>query len=824
MEPKRVVEKIKGIVPYLFAALVFIIIAVAYCKPILSGKVLSQGDIAQWKGMNHEREIYQSQTGEHTFWTNSMFSGMPTYQIGGTNYSSPATSVIDRVVSFFNALSHLFFSSVLAIILGYLVGFFILLRSFNVNKWISVIGSVAITMSTYFFIIIVAGHETKAMTLGYMAPVIAGFFLIFRKKYLWGVPLVMLYTSFGLYRHPQMAYYIFMMIGIFAIAEIVVHLREKRYKDLAVGVLLFAASLFVGAGTGYSNYKANSEYVKETMRGGHSELVKSGESAVELSSDSGLSLEYATQWSYGIDETMTLLIPNFKGGASSYNVGRDSQIYEDMVKMGVPASSAAQISQGLPTYWGTQPFTAGPVYVGAIVCFLFVLGICIVKGPYKWAILISTIFSILLSWGHNMMWLTELFFNYFPLYNKFRTVSSILVVAEIAMPLLAFLAIKAVMDKEVSREMVMRGLKISLGVTGGLCLIFALFGGMIYDFKGLSDGYMGMPQWLIEALQHERSSMLRGDAFRSLIFIVLAAALVWFYAKEKVKFSYFAVALAVLVVADMWPVNKRFFNDDNFVTKRENAGYFAKQPYEEAILQDKDLHFRVFNTTTNAFNESRTSYYLKSIGGYHAAKLRRYQDLIDEHLSKSNMNAFNMLNAKYFIVNGEGGAAPMLNPDAMGNGWFVDSLEVVNTPNEESDALKRIDISTTAVTDVSFKEFVAASVTPHDESASVVLTSYAPNLLSYTTSSKFDKTAVFSEIYYPYGWHATIDGKPAEHFRVNYLLRALNIPAGDHEVVFEFRPDSIYKGYKVSAVFNLIMLLTIFAALAVGIRKFVKSC
>lgn len=815
----KIVEKTKGFLPYIFAAVVFILLAVIYCKPLLQGKVLQQGDIAQWKGMNHEIQQYGEQTGEVAHWTNSMFSGMPSYQINGAYHASSTTKVIDQVAKFFSDLTHLFFSSILALIIGYFVGFFILLRSFGVNKWISIIGAIAIAMSSYFFIIIVAGHETKAMTLGYMAPVMAGFFLIFRKRYLWGVPLVMLYTSIGLYRHPQMAYYIFMMIGICAIAEIFIHIREKRYKELIIGVVLFGGALLVGAGTGYSEYKANSEYLEETMRGGHSELSKGGESAPQLSSDSGLSLDYATQWSYGIDETMTLLIPNFKGGASSYNVGTKSKIYDRMIDQRVPAATATSICETLPTYWGTQPFTAGPVYIGAIICFLFVLGICIVKGPYKWALLISTLFSILLSWGHNMMWLTELFFNYFPMYNKFRTVSSILVVAEVAMPLLAFLALQAVISKQVTKEKLMKGIKISFAVTGGLCLIFALFGGVIYDFSSPNDAYMGLPQWLNAALLEQREVMFRADALRSLIFILLASALLWFFAKDKLKFKYFALVLAALVIADMWPVNKRFFNDDNFVNKKEDAQYFKMLPYEEAILQDPDIHFRVLNTTTNTFNESRTSYYLKSLGGYHAAKLRRYQDLIDEHLSKSNMNAYNMLNAKYFIINGEGGPTPVLNPEAMGNGWFVDSLIVVSNPNEESDALNSINIANVAVTDAAFKDFATAPVTPKDDTASIVLTSYTPNTLTYTTSSTFDKTAVFSEVYYPYGWKASIDGTPVDHFRVNYLLRALNIPAGDHEVVFEFRPDSIYKGYIVSAIFKLIMLLTILIALFIGLRR-----
>ncbi|MDD2594404.1 MAG: YfhO family protein [Bacteroidales bacterium] len=817
---KNFKEKINGLLPYIVAAIVFILLAVVYCKPMISGKVLSQGDTNQWKGMSQEIMAYHDKTGEWANWTNSMFSGMPSYQIAGGQPSNGFTKVVNAIWGFLNGLTHLFFNSILAIIIGYFIGFFILMRSFNINKWLSIVGSIAVTMSSYFFIIIVAGHNTKAETLGMMAPVIAGFFLIFRKKYGWGISLVMLYSALGMMRHPQMSYYMFMMMGIFGIAEIYIHIKEKKIKDLLIGIVLFAASLGVGVGSGYSTLKSNSEYMKETMRGGHSELVKEGD-IQNQNADSGLSLEYATQWSYGIDETLTLLIPNYMGGSSNYNIGENSALCRDMIKRGAPKSTAVNVASSLPMYWGEQPFTSGPVYVGAIICFLFVLGVCIVKGPYKWALLISTMFSIFLSWGHNMMWLTELFYKWFPYYDKFRTVSSILVVAEIAMPLLAFLAIKTIMDGDVSKKKIVRGLEISAGITGGICLIFALFGSSICSFTSSSDGYyfQNMPEWLGAGILSERAAMLRSDALRSLLFIVLAAALVWGYSKEKIKFKYFVMILGVLVVLDMWPVNKRFFNDDNFVSKRENVGIFQKMPYEEALLADPDPHFRVLNTTTNTFNESRTSYYFKSIGGYHAAKLRRYQDLIDEHISKYNMNVLNMLNTKYLIISTQEGVQPQFNPDHLGNGWFVDTLAIVNTPNEESDALKSINPAVKAVTDVKFKDFAVNPITAYDSTAVIALTSYAPDVLEYTSHSRYDKTAVFSEIYYPYGWKAYIDGQQVEHFRVNYVLRAMNIPAGDHTIRFEFRPDSIYKGYVVSTGFGAIIILFLIGAVWSGIGK-----
>lgn len=803
----------KSLLPYLVALIVFILIAVVYCSPVLDGKVLQAGDSMSWKGMYREAEVYHQQTGNYTYWTGSMFSGMPTYQIGGGKAPGlPYYIPFDRIV-------HFGFTGTLALILGYFIGFFILCRSFKINKWLSIVGAMAMAFSSYFFIIIQAGHNTKAATIAMMAPVIAGFILTFRKKYGWGIILTMIFSYIAILRHPQMSYYIIMLIGVLFIAEIYIHIKEKRIKDLLLGTLLFAASLGVSVGTGYMYIQSNREYVKETMRGGHSELVKKTDSQNKTE---GLDLDYATQWSYGIDETMTLLIPNFKGGSSNYNIGTDSKIFNELKENGVPRKDAENFCKNVPAYWGTQPFTSGPVYVGAIIFFLFVLGLLIVKGPYKWALLVATLFSILLSWGKNFLPFTELFFNYFPMYDKFRAVSSILVVAEITIPLLGLLALKTIMDKEIPKEKIIKNIYISGGITAGVCLIFALFGGIFYNFVSPNDAQFTsqIPDWLYDGILAERASMLRNDAWRSFFFIVLAGGLVLFYVKEKMKFAYFVTGIGVLILADMWTVDKRFFNDDNFVTEKQNKNYFKMQPYEEYILQDKDPNFRVLNLTTNTFNESRTSYYLKSIGGYHAAKLRRYQDLIDEHISKMNMGVINMLNTKYVITKGNNDEpVPQRNPGAMGNAWFVDSLKVVNTPNEECDALNTINLSNTAVLDKKFINFTKDFVPGDDSTASVKLLTYAPDVITYQSTATRPGTIVFSEIYYPYGWKAYIDDKPVDHFRANYALRALNVPAGNHNIRFEFRPDSIFKGYIVSLIFILIMYGTILGFIVYAIVK-----
>ena len=786
----------KKFVPYVAALGVFFALTMGYCWPVLNGKVLSQTDIISGQCAGHEVGEYAKATGHTAYWTNSLFGGMPTYQIAFSTPSSKIIRTIRKAYTFF-------LGSVWAWFLTYLFGFFILMRAFDISKWLSIIGSVAVTLSTYFLIIIAAGHINKVFAIGYMAAVIAGFVYIFKKRYLLGACLTMVFTSFGMILHPQMAYYFMLMLAVFGIAEAYIHLKEKRIKDLIVGVGIFAVSLGIGLGTGYSNVKSNADYVKETMRGGHSELRDNNGKA-----QTGLDFDYATSWSYGIGETMTLLVPNFNGGSSHYNVGTKSNLYDEMVKQGVPKNNAKQFCQSLPMYWGDQPFTEGPVYVGAIVCFLFLLGLIIVKSPYKWALLGATVFSILLAWGRHFEGLTSLFFNYFPMYNKFRAVSSILVVAEVAMPILGFMALQQIIDKRIDRQQLKRAILISGGVTGGICLLLGLFGGSMFSFTTAGDAqiFKQLPDWLNKLIISERASMLTSDAFRSLLFIAAAAVTLWMFVADKLKTTAALAVLGGLILIDLWPVNKRYFGNDNFVNEKDKKSYFNKYSYESQILQDTDPDFRVLNLTTNTFNDARTSYYLKSVGGYHAAKLRRYQDLIDEHISRGHINVLNMLNTKYIIQQTDDGATPMLNAEAWGNCWFADSLIVAQTPREECDALNRIQSPQTIVTDAKFSNLVQHFNTTPDPSATISLTSYAPDELEYQSVSNEAKTAVFSEIYYPYGWKAYIDEQPAEIFRANYVLRALNIPAGNHQIRFEFRPDTVYKGDKISMAFVILML------------------
>lgn len=797
----------KKIVPYIVAIVVFIAVALIYCSPLLDGKVLQAGDVNNWKGAAQEAREFYDREGYSPWWTNSMFGGMPTYQVTGNLPSSLIRSQVEHIVhfGFFEDLN------AIGIIAAYFFGFFLMLLCFGVNPWLSLVGGLAIGLSSYFFLIIPAGHITKAVGLGFLAPMIGGFYAIFRKKYWLGAPLITIYGILGITMHPQMTYYVCMLLGVMAIAELYIHISEKRWKDLGIGVgTLIICGLLI-FGTKLSWWQMNQSYLKETMRGGHSELVKETDATNKTA---GLDIDYATAWSYGKAETFTFLIPNFMGGASGYNVGEKSVLYEEMVKTRVPRGSAKQFCQHAPTYWGEKAFTSGPVYMGAIICFLFVFGLIIVSGPYKWALLIATIFSVLLAWGRNLMPFTQFFYDYFPMYNKFRAVESILVVAEITMPLLGFLALQQLTSSPAEENRKGgRPILIAAAITAGICLIFALLGGSLCSFTSSYDA-----QWkgqvgndIYQMILDQRAAMLKADAWRSFIFIALAAALLWFYTQKNFKKIYLYLGLGALILTDMIPIDCRFFNSDNFVSKRDSDRYFAIQSWEEQILQDKSLDYRVLNVAANTFNDARTSYRLKSIGGYSAAKLRRYQDLIDAHISRNNWNVLNMLNTKYIIARD----GVHLNPEAFGNVWFVDSLMMVNSANAESEALNTLDLRHVAVTDTTFtanKDL--ASVTVGDGQSSIMMTDYKPNKLTYKAETDGKRLAVFSEIYYPYDWHLYIDGKESPIYRVNYTLRAALIPQGKHELVMEFVPAALQTDKWCMAILILAIILSL-AALGV---------
>ena len=828
---------LKKCLPDAIVVALFAVISFAYfLVPVSQGKILFRHDSQASVGLGQELTEYEQRTGEVTRWTNSLFSGMPTYQI------SPAYSSTDGLSTAMSAY-HLWLPDYVWFLFAYLLGFYILLRAFNFRQSLAALGSILWAFSSYFLIIIAAGHLWKVMALAYLPPMIAGVVLAYRGKYLWGFIVTAVFTAFEVKaNHVQMTYYYLFIVLFMVVAYLVQAIREKRLQHFlkASGVLVAAA--LIGVAINISNLYHTWEYQKESMRG-KSELKKAN-SANQTSS--GLDRDYITQWSYGVDETLTLLVPDAKGGASvplSQNATAMAKANPEVQNM------LPQLYEAVPQYFGTQPGTSGPVYVGAFVLFLFVLGLFIVKTPLKWALLAATILSVLLSWGHNFMGFTNFFLDYVPMYAKFRTVASILVIAEFTIPLLAALALKRIVDEPTVLTKNMKFVYASLALTAGVALIMALMPSMMGPFiseqeRQMLSGIQGMTpdvqNMMLSSIATMRAAMVSADAWRSIIVIIIGVAMLLLFKAQKIKPLYLIVGIATLCLIDLWQVDKRYLNDEMFVPKSERDTPQQATATDMEILKDKALSYRVLNFASGAFNENNTSYFHKSIGGYHPAKLRRYQEMIDKYIAPEMQAAMqaigskggvmsevdgrkvfpvlNMLNAKYFIVPLQGNATTQLqNPYAQGNGWFVDKLTYVADANAEYAEVGKIDVSHEAVADKKF-EAVLGQTAANDSTASVVLTKYEPNSLTYTVNSAKGGVVVFSEVYYP-GWSATIDGQPAELGRVNYILRALNVKAGKHEVVLEFHPSSISTTETIAYVALVALLLAICAALFVEWKK-----
>lgn len=804
----------KKFLPDLIAILAFIILSFAYFFPAdIEGRILFQHDTAAGVGAGQESKEYLERTGERTRWTNSIFGGMPTYQMSPSYDSTTSLKGVEKVY-------RLFLPDYVVLTFIMMLGFYILLRAFGISAWLAGLGGVIWAFSSYFFILIPSGHIWKFVTLAYIPPTIAGVVLAYRKKYLLGGIVTALFIALQIQsNHIQMSYYFMFVILFFvgAYFEDAYKKKELPHFFKASGVLALAA--VVGVCINISNLYHTYEYSKETMRG-KSELKQEGAAASQTSS--GLDRDYITNWSYGIGETLTLLVPNVKGGGSGSTM---SQSEAAMAKANPMYNG---IYSQLPQYFGEQPWTAGPVYVGAFVMFLFVLGCFIVKGPLKWALLGATIFSILLSWGKNFMGLTDFFIDYVPMYNKFRAVSSILVIAEFTIPLLAIFALKEILSKPdmLKQEKNCRGVIAALVLTAGVAFILAVAPGAFFSSFITAQEMAALKQALpaehlasfVANLTEMREAIIASDAWRSFFIIVIGCLFLFLYQLRKLKASFTLAGIALLCLIDMWSVNKRYLNDEQFVPKSKRSEAFVKTQADEIILQDTTPNYRVLNFIGfpgNTFNENNTAYWHKSVGGYHAAKLRRYQEMIDHHIvpemketyqavataggqmdsvDASKFRVLNMLNTKYFIfpAGEQGQAVPVMNPYAYGNAWFVDKVQYVNNANEEIDALNDILPTETAVVDVKFKEQLKGVTEGYKDSLSTIqLTSYEPNRLVYKASTPKDGVVVFSEIYYP-GWQVTIDGQPVDIARADYILRAINMPAGEHTIEMWFDPQSIH--------------------------------
>ena len=819
--------------PDVLAVVLFALISFAYFFPAdIEGKILYRHDSAASKGLGREMAEYKAQTGEVTRWMNSVFSGMPTYQ-SAPEYTS--TKGVQGALSVY----HLFLPENVWYVFAYLLGFYILLRAFDFRQSLAVLGSIIWAFSTYFLIIIAAGHIWKVMALAYLPPMIAGVVLSYRGKYLWGFIVTAIFSAFEVNaNHVQMTYYFLFVILFMIIAYLVDAIRKKELARFGKATAVCAAGAVIGICLNLSNLYHTWEYSKETMRG-KSELVKKD---VANQTSTGLDRDYITQWSYGIDETWTLLVPNTKGGASV-------PLVESETAMKHADPNFAPIYQQLGQYWGEQPGTQGPVYVGAFVLMLFILGLFIVKGPMKWALLAATVLSVLLAWGKNFMPFTNFFIDYVPMYAKFRTVASILVIAEFTIPLLAMLALKKIVDEPEILTKRIKTVYLSFGLTGGIAILFALFPTLFFsDFISSNEmkALMTLPQEyvnpVIDNLRDMREAVFTADCWRSALVVVIGTLCLLLFKARKLKANYMVGAIIVLCLIDLWQVNKRYLNNDMFVPKSEREAPIQETETDRIILQDKtDLgNYRVLNLASNTFNENETSYFHNSIGGYHAAKLRRYQDMIDMYIapemgslmqavaqaggdmSKVNGDSIfpvlNMLNARYFILPlQDGQTVPVQNPYVYGPAWYVDNLTYVDNANAEIERVGKMDIRHEAVADKRFEAQLKTAV-KKDSTSVVKLTSYMSDRLTYDVNSSKGGVIVFSEVYYP-GWTATVDGQPVELGRVNYLLRAVNVAPGKHKIELAFHPKSVTTTETIAYVAYAVLLLAILLLAYIEYRK-----
>lgn len=830
---------LKTLLPHIIAVVAFLAITMLYFSPLIEGKVLPQHDVTQFKGASKELSDYYNNEGESSEWTGTMFSGMPAYQIGVWGGSPNFLDYLEAPLKALGSSSAgaVFTAMLMAYILFCMMGF---------GPVVSVLGAIAYSLSSYNIIILDAGHVTKAWTLAYMPLIIAGMMALFRKKILLGGVLFALGLAFQIKsNHLQMTYYTGFLCAILFIAFAIETLSKKDVKTFlkASGVLSIALVLALACNAG--NIFGNLEMARESTRG-KSELTLNKSEAAQQSE--GLDKDYAFGWSYGKAETFTLMIPNLYGGVSKPydNDSKSVKILTQKVQSGeVSAEFANQVAQVMREYWGAQPFTSGPVYFGVIVCFLFILGMIIIRSKLKWALFAATVFFILLSWGKNLEWFNDWFFYNFPLYNKFRAVSSALVIPALTVVMVAVWGIKEFFSGEIDKKKLTNALYISLGTVGFICLVAWIAPGMFTNFVGENDARWKdqVPEWFYQALLADRKDLLTADAFRSLVFVLLAGGVMLFALRSKIEAKklalYSTLGITVLILADLWNVDKRYLGEKNFVNKSTyKTQTFPQSVADKAILQDQHPSYRVLNLN-NPFEETSTSYYHKSIGGYHAAKLKRYQELIEHRLSSeidhiigtfqsenidtitasfAGTPSLNMLNAKYVIYHPS--QPPLVNPHAMGNAWFVIGYKLVNNADEEILALNEINPSETAVVDKRFEgELSGLNIVP-DSTATITLTEYKPNRLTYKSKAGSEQLAVLSEIYFSDGWQAFIDGKEVPHFRADWTLRAMRIPAGEHEIIFSFEPKGYHTSRTVTTASSALLILLL---IGIVITPFVKK-
>ncbi|SKB31225.1 membrane protein YfhO [Salegentibacter holothuriorum] len=789
----------KKLLPHLLVLVGFVIVSLFYFSPVLEGKKIFQSDIVQYIGMAKEQNDFRDQTGKEPYWTDSAFGGMPTFQLGAY-YPHNYVKKLDSVLRFLPRPADYLFL--------YFIGFYILLLCLKLDFRLALLGALAFGFSTYLIIILGVGHNAKAHAIAYMPMVLGGIILTFRQKYLWGFLLLSLAMALQIgANHFQMTYYLLLLVIVLGISYLVDAYRKKILPKFfkALGVMVVAVILAIGANA--TNLLATQEYTAHSTRGDTGLTISPHGSDKPAA---GLTFGYITEYSYGIKESLNLFSPRFMGGSNAEDIGKDAEIYDSLLQLGASPAQAVNFAESAPTYWGDQPYVGAPAYIGATVLFLFIFALYLVKGRLKWWIVGGSVLALILSWGKNFGFFTEFFIDYVPLYNKFRAVSSIQVIIELCAPVLAVFGLYKLFDPKLQKEAKIHALKWSGIIVGGVGLTLLLFRSVLFDFSGAGDSALiqQLGADFVRALKEDRKAIYTEDLIRSLIFSALTAAAIWLYIKKKITQNWLVPALALLILVDLIPVDKRYVNNDDFVNASQMDRPFQPNEADQQILQD-DGHYRVFDVSGNPFNTGRTSYFHNAIGGYHAAKPGRMQDLYDFYISQNNMGILNMLNAKYFIVPSESGQPQaQQNPNAFGNAWFVDTIKWVESANEEILNLKEGDLQNTAIVNSEFKSEVSEDFKTTGN-AEIQLQSYQPNELVYETNASSPQFVVFSEMYYQPGWQAYLDGEKVEHVRANYVLRAMNIPAGEHTVAFRFEPEVVNTGSSIALASSILLILII---------------
>ncbi len=804
---------LKAFYTHFFVLVFFIITALAYFNPVLQGKVIQQSDIRQYTGMAKEQNNFRKKTGEEPYWTNSAFGGMPTYQLGA-NYPHDYVKKLDRLIRFLPRPADYLFI--------YFLGFYILLCCLKVDYRLAALGALAFGFSTYLIIILGVGHNAKAHALAYMPMLLGGIVLTFRGNYLWGFVLTAIAMALEVgANHYQMTYYFMLLVLLLGVVYLVNAIRQKKLKKFFSSVGLLIVAVFLGIAANATSLMATKEYADWSTRG-KSELSINPDGSPK-SNTKGLSKDYITQYSYGIVESLNIFVPRLFGGSNSEDLGENSKTYDFLIDQGITKSQAMDFSKNLPLYWGNQPGTAGPAYIGAIVFFLFIIGLFLVEGKAKWWLLGGVLMSLVLSWGKNFGLLTDFMIDYFPLYNKFRAVSSIQVILELCAPIMGILALKELLDSSVENAKKLNALKISVFIVLGIGISLFLFKGA-FSFESFSDDtlkrYYG--DEILSLIQLDRKTVYSNDLIRTLIFIALASGVIWLYLKTKIKENVLVILIGLLIVVDLVGVDLRYVNKDDFVSKRRMSNPFQETPVDKQILQDEAI-YRVYNPQ-EGLNGASTSFYHKSIGGYHAAKPAGLQDLFDFYIYKGKIEILNMLNVKYVIQQDEEGrSSPAMNPEANGNAWFINKLIEVKNANDEIKTLENLDVKNEAVVNTSRFNTIKRFNFHKDSLATVVLTDYEPNHLTYKASNPNPGVLVFSEMYYENGWNAYIDGQLKNHFRVNYVLRALNISAGDHTIEFKFEPEVIQNGSRITLASSIVLGLIVLVGIGFSFKRTPKK-